>query len=76
MHTVNVIELDCNGLVNSLASFPDNDAGNKLAEELFRRLVGETTDLPEEAVSDALDDGFAGVLGGGSIQLVHSTRVE
>ena len=73
MNTINVVEINGDdGLVSSLRSFPAEQV--QTAEALFRKLCEETTDLDSEGIDNAIEDGFAEVPGGASIQLVHSTN--
>lgn len=55
VNTVNVIVLVGGGNFDSLASFIDDDEGNREAEALFTKLTGLE---PGEELEDALDSGI------------------
>ena len=76
--TVNVIEINVDGAVASLAAYPDNPAGVKMAEERYLALITENL-TPDEhrdfdgvARDGALDEGTYEI-GDWKILLVHST---
>lgn len=74
LNTVNVIEQDAEGNPISLRSYSDTKIGNESAEELFTAIARETTDLSDEEIQSAIDDGYVDVPGGGRILLTHSTE--
>ena len=77
VNTVNVFEIpDKNTLaIQDLVSFIDDTAGNKLAEEYFRKLVGKYLDSKEdtELIEEALDNGYY-EFNNIYIGIVHSTK--
>lgn len=59
--TVNVIQLDDNGNVSSVRSWPETPEGNKEAEKLFLRIIKEHTSetaYAEEEFQAMLDEGM------------------
>jgi hypothetical protein len=83
MNTVNVIEItDTSSMaIEQLVAFPDDEGGNKKAEELFTALLKKRyskvpADLREpldETIVDALDDGWWEAKGY-MILIVHSSK--
>lgn len=73
LNTVNVIEIDDNGIVRSLKSFPEGRVGNVAAEQLFITLIKETDeDISNDDVEECVDNGMW-TDGGWTVILAHST---
>jgi len=74
LNTVNVVEIVDGGIIG-LASYPDNKAGNRLAEARFRGIVSENTErrLSERELNDMLDDGTCEI-GNWKAVIFHSTE--
>lgn len=71
--TVNVIVMD--PTFKSIVSFPDDEAGNEAAEELFKKKVKEDYgELNEMDISCLLEDGLYENESGYTIYLVHSQQ--
>ena len=76
METINVVEINGDdGIISSLRSWGNtNGEGEDSAKEHFRAICRETTDLNDEEIEQALDNGYAEVPGGASVQLVRSNN--
>ena len=75
LNTVNVIEMD-GDTVLGLASYQDNEEGNRLAEIRFHDLaMANIKNLVEEDVESYIEDGMA-ESGTYKLLLVHSTEGE
>ena len=72
IHTVNVVEVDNDGIV-TIRAFCTSKEGIQAAEGLFRQILSETTDLEARPIEVALEEGYADVPGGGSVQLCWSS---
>lgn len=79
MKTVNVIEMcDQNAMrVDQLLAFPDDEDGNKKAEDAFRRLAKENfhgfAERFESVMEDALERGYWDDGQGYYLWIAHST---
>lgn len=71
--TVNVVAMD-GGIISSMVSYTDHNAGNCEAEKEFIRFIKENVceDLNGESEDDILDNGYFDY-GDKSVYLVHST---
>lgn len=78
MNTVNVIEIPDteNMCVAQLLCFPDNEEGNKKAEEIFVRLVQENDlNVTDDDIDVVLDNGYYNDGYGYWIGIVHNTNL-
>lgn len=58
LNTVNVIEY-FNNTIQQIASFEDNESGNKLAEHLFKQIANENS-FNNDEIEIGLDNGYVG----------------